>query len=163
MNAADVLALSVDAPEVELQPGDHAIRVGEAHPALFVLVLGTVEIRRGDTPLATINEPGSVVGELGLLLGTPAAADVVAPDGATLRQLHDAERLFRDVPEFGQFLATTLARRLHRVTSLLGDLHEQFADTPGALGLVPHVMANLVSTDRADTDVGSDREPDAPY
>ncbi|MEM9515021.1 MAG: cyclic nucleotide-binding domain-containing protein [Actinomycetota bacterium] len=163
MKAADVLALSVDAPQVDVQPGAHVIRVGEAHASLYVLVRGVVEVRRGDALLATIDEPGSVIGEVGLLLSTPASADVVAPQGATMRRLDDADRLFREVPEFGQFLATTLARRLHRVSSWLGDLHEQFADTPGALGLVPHVMADLVSTDRADADLGSDREPDVPY
>ena len=36
---------------------------------------------------------------MGLRLGAPASADVLAPQGATLRQLNDAERLFPEVPK----------------------------------------------------------------
>ena len=60
-------------------------------------------------------------------------------------------------------LATTLARRLYRVTSYLGDLQTQFADERGSLGLVPEVLGDLLTDPVDDVDAGSERETDSPY
>jgi CRP-like cAMP-binding protein len=163
MSGIDILALTDGEPELTLEAGETLIRYGEDHPALYLLRTGVLEVRRDGELLAELTDPGSVVGELSLLLGTPASADVVAAGPAVVRRLDDSERLFEEVPEFGRHLAITLARRLHRVTTLLGELHRQFADRPGTLGLVPGVVAELVGDHRPDAETGSDREPDAPY
>jgi len=163
MNPIDVLHLADGAPEVRFDGGDSVIVFGEADPALFVLVSGALEVRREGTTLVRLTEPGAIVGELSLLLGTKASADVVATEPTVLRRLDDAEQLFCDVPDFGRHLAMVLALRLHRVTTFLGDLQAQFAHQPGTLGLVPIVLDELLSQGRDDLDLGSDREPDAPY
>jgi CRP/FNR family transcriptional regulator, cyclic AMP receptor protein len=163
MASFDVLRLTEAAPERHVDAGETIIGFGDADPALFVLVSGELEVRRDGATLAHLSEPGAIVGELSLLLGTPASADVIAVEPSVVRRVDDAEQLFRDVPEFGQHLAITLAGRLHRVTTFLGDLQEQFADRPGTLGLVPTVLKGLLSQDQRDVDLGSDREPDSPY
>jgi len=163
MGAADIIPLIDGAPERHLVVGETVIAQDEADPALFVLISGTLEARRGDAVLAQIAEPGAIVGELSLLLGTPASADVVAVEPSVVRRIDDAGQLFRDVPEFGQHLAIMLARRLHRVTTFLGDLQDQFADRPGTLGLVPTVLSGLLDQEHQEFVLGSDREPDAPY
>jgi len=155
--------MAADAPTVRLRDREVVIRFGEVDPAVFVLEDGVLEVRRGGVALARVDEPGSMIGELSLLLGTPASADVVAVGEVTLRRLEHPEQLFREVPEFGQFLATMLARRLHRVTSWMGDLQDQFADQPGALGVLPTVLSDLLADDRPEPEIGSDREPDVPY
>jgi CRP/FNR family transcriptional regulator, cyclic AMP receptor protein len=163
MASFDVLRLTEAAPERRVDAGETIIGIGDADPALFVLVSGELEVRRDGATLAHLSEPGAIVGELSLLLGTPASADVVAVESSVVRRVDDAAQLFREVPEFGQHLAITLAGRLHRVTTFLGDLQEQFADRPGTLGLVPTVLKGLLSQDQRDVDLGSDREPDSPY
>jgi CRP/FNR family cyclic AMP-dependent transcriptional regulator len=163
MDSLDVLRLASAAPERHVAAGEAIIEFGEADPALFVLVSGGLEVRRDGAVLARLFEPGAIVGELSLLLGTPASADVIAVEPSVVHRLDDAEQLFRDVPEFGRHLAVTLAGRLHRVTTFLGDLQEQFADRPGTLGLVPTVLTGLLSQDHRDVDLGSDRETDSPY
>jgi CRP/FNR family transcriptional regulator, cyclic AMP receptor protein len=163
MASFDVLRLTEAAPERRVDAGETIIGFGDADPALFVLVSGELEVRRDGATLAHLSEPGAIVGELSLLLGTPASADVVAVGPSVVRRVDDAAQLFREVPEFGQHLAITLAGRLHRVTTFLGDLQEQFADRPGTLGLVPTVLKGLLSQDQRDVDLGSDREPDSPY
>lgn len=163
MDPRDVLRLADGAPERHVAAGDAIITFGEADPALFVLVSGVLEVRRDGATLARLDEPGAIVGELSLLLGTTASADVVAAEASVVRRLDDAEQLFREVPEFGRHLAVTLARRLHRVTTFLGDLQDQFADRPGTLGLVPTVLSGLLSHEQRDVDLGSDREADSPY
>src|SRR6056297_175334 len=163
MDSLDVVRLADGAPERRLEVGETVIVYGQADPALFVLISGVLEVRRNDATLARIGDPGAIVGELSLLLGTPASADVVAVEPSVVRRIDDAEQLFRDVPEFGRHLAVTLARRLHRVTTFLGDLQDQFADRPGTLGLVPTVLSGLLDHEHDELDLGSDREPDAPY
>jgi CRP/FNR family transcriptional regulator, cyclic AMP receptor protein len=163
MASFDVLRLTEAAPERQVDAGETIIGFGDSEPALFVLVSGELEVRRDGATLARLAEPGAIVGELSLLLGTPASADVVAIEPSVVRRVDDAEQLFRDVPEFGQHLAITLAGRLHRVTTFLGDLQEQFADRPGTLGLVPTVLTGLLSREQRDVELGSDREPDSPY
>lgn len=163
MSSAAILELTAGAPERTLSAGESLIGFGEDHPALYLLCSGALDVRRDGDLLAQITEPGSVVGELSLLLGTPASADVIAAQPSVVRRVDDPERLFREVPAFGQHLAVTLARRLHRVTSLLGELQRQFADRPGTLGVVPGVVAELVGSDRPPAETGSDREPDSPY
>jgi CRP-like cAMP-binding protein len=163
MSGAEILALTDGAPEHRLNAGETLIHFGESHPALYLLCKGALEIVHDEDRLARLTEPGSVVGELSFLLGTPASADVIATEPTLVRRVDDPERLFHDVPAFGQHIAVTLARRLHRVTSLLGELHRQFADRPGTLGLLPGVVAELMGNDRPAAETGSDREPDSPY
>jgi CRP-like cAMP-binding protein len=163
MGSFDVLGLTEAAPERRVGVGESIISLGDADPAMFVLVTGVLEVRREGVVLARLAESGAIVGELSLLLGTPASADVVAVEPSVVRRVDDAETLFRDVPEFGRHLAVTLAGRLHRVTTFLGDLQEQFADRPGTLGLVPTVLTGLLSQEQRAVDPGSDREPDVPY
>jgi CRP-like cAMP-binding protein len=108
-------------------------------------------------------EPGSLVGEIGLLLGTPANADVVAAGDTVVHRIDDAADLFIAHPEFGRHLAVVLARRLRQVTTFLGDIEQQFAGRSGMLGLVPTVLTELLSGSVGDVDPGSERELDSPY
>ena len=163
MDPLDVLRLADGAPDRQVGEGESIIGFGESDPALFVLVSGVLEIRREGIVINRISEPGSILGELSLLLETPASADVIAVEPSVVRQLDDAERLFHDVPDFGRHLAITLATRLHRLTTFLADLEEQFADRPGTLGLVPTVLKDLLSQEQRDVEIGSEREPDSPY
>jgi CRP/FNR family transcriptional regulator, cyclic AMP receptor protein len=159
----DELVAVAGGDERSLEPGETIIRFGDTDAGLFVLVSGVLEVHREGALIATIDEPGGIVGELSLLLGTEASADVSARGATVVRQFLDPVGLFRDVPEFGSHLAVVLARRLHRVTTYLGDLQQQFADRPGTLGLVPAVLENLLGGPSDSIDAGSEREPDSPY
>ena len=62
---------------------------------LYILIEGEVQILRGDVEVATVSEPGSVFGEMSILLDVPHTASVktLAPTPRLLR----GER--RDVPQ----------------------------------------------------------------
>lgn len=163
MNADDIVVATADRPDVGIGDGEAILTDGVRSHALFVLVAGTLEVRRAGQVVATIDEPGAVVGELGLLLGVPATADVVAVGSATVRRIDDAEEFFVRYPGFSRYLATLLARRLWQVSTYLSDLQAQFADRSDILGLVPTVLEDLLGSDRPEPDLGSDREDDSPY
>jgi CRP-like cAMP-binding protein len=163
MDRQDVLELAASSPIVEFSDGDLVIRQDQPTPALFVLTSGSLAVSVGGSRIALISEPGSVVGEIGLLLGSPATADVTAIGSTTVHRLDDAAELFDRHPGFGRFLAVGLARRLRQITTYLADLNEQFADRPGTLGLVPVVLEGLISGHHDDVESGSDRESESPY
>jgi len=159
----DVLALASSCPIVEVTDGHELFVAGEASGRLYVLVSGELEVRRHGRPLVRLSEPGSILGELGLLLQEPAVADVVAVGDVTAHRIDDAEDFFVRYPGFARHLATVLARRLREVSSYVADLQDQFADSSVTIGLIPHVVHGLVEEGGHAYDTGSDREPDSPY
>lgn len=163
MNADELLALVATVPAISLADGESLITDGEPNPGLFVLVDGTLRVERHGHPLATIDTHGTVVGEMALLLGTSASATVLADGPAVVRRIADVEQLFSEHPDFARYVAEVLARRLHRISTMLEDLQEQFADHGGTRALVPGVISDLLGSGRHDYDMGSDREPDSPY
>jgi len=71
----------------ELLPkGMTFIRHGEANDALWVIVSGTALVSSGGAPIAEL-QPGSAVGEMSLVSGAPAGADVVALEPLVLLKL----------------------------------------------------------------------------
>lgn len=159
----DILQLTADADEIRLADGDRIIQEGERTGALYVLVEGALEVRRRGITVVTMDEPGTIVGELGLLLDIVASADVIARGACTVRRMNDAERTFAESPEFARHLATLLAQRLWQISTYLTDLQHQYADRDDTLGLVPAVLNDLLGGRRPPAEPGSERERESPY
>jgi CRP-like cAMP-binding protein len=159
----DILELTRDEPDVTVADGEALIRADQTGTPLFVLVDGRLRVSRHGHVLAEFTEPGTVVGEIGLLLHTPASADVVSIGASTVRRMDDAERTFAGNPEFARHLATVLAQRLWRVSTFLSDLQDQYADRADTLGLMPDVLRELLGAHPAPVETGSDREDESPY
>jgi CRP-like cAMP-binding protein len=163
VDATDILRHTDSVPSLTLADGAFVLRQGERSGALYVLVSGVLEVQRRGRAVVQMSRPGIVVGELGLLLDSPASADVVAVGETTVRRLDDAQRLFDDVPEFARYIATLLAERLWQISTYLSDLQEQFADQGEVLGLVPAVLGELLGSSAPKWEPGSERETDSPY
>ena len=129
----DILEMTATAPDIAVADGDVIISEGERTHALFVLVGGTLEVRRRGRAIALMSQPGTIVGELGLLLDIVATADVVAVGDTVVRRMDDADRTFAANPAFARHLATMLASRLLQVSTYLSDLQEQYADREDTL------------------------------
>jgi CRP/FNR family transcriptional regulator, cyclic AMP receptor protein len=159
----DTIEMTSSAPDIAVADGEKVIVEGEATGALYVLVDGVLEVRRGDRPVVRMSEPGTIVGELGLLLDTVASADVVAVGECVVRRMDDAQRTFEQNPAFARHLATVLAHRLWEISTYLSDLKAQYADREDTLGLMPEVLQELLGGARPPADPGSDRETESPY
>ena len=162
VDADDLLTLVASEPRVTYEPGEKLISVGDRHPQVFVLASGVLQVERDGRVLARFDEGGSITGEIGLLLGSAATADVVAVESSVVHRVDDAERYLDQQPEFARHLAEVLARRLSRVTSYIDDVYRQFEQHGGTLGLVPKVLDDLLGSQRQDVDSGSDASPTAP-
>ena len=70
----DLLQLSSHLPEVDVGSGDEILREGERTGAVWILVSGELRVRRGATVVDWIDQPGSVIGEMAVLLDIAATA-----------------------------------------------------------------------------------------
>jgi CRP-like cAMP-binding protein len=163
MDTAAVLELTRNRPRRQLVADEMLLETGVQQSSLYVLESGELAIELGNERINTVTTPGSVIGEISMLLGLPVSADVRADGPVTVRVVEDAEELFHAEPEFGHFISVTLARRLYRITGYLDDLRRQYADSGTTLGLVTTVLEDLLRDDAPEFDPGSERESEAPY
>lgn len=140
-------------------PGEVLINEGKNTGKLFVLASGTLEILRGQTRVAMVNDPGAVLGEMSVLLGAPHTATVRTVTPCELYYYEDAAAFMRSDPEISFGIATMLAQRLNTATTYLADLKQQYAGSGSHLAMVSDVLASLVNQPPRAYDPGSDREP----
>jgi len=157
-----MLSLSSHLPEVEVAAGETLVEEGGSSGSVWVLVSGSLQVRKGDVPVNVITRPGAIVGEVSVLLGTRSAATVVAMEPCRLRHAADGKALLLEDPEVTRLLALGLAERLNFVTSYLADLKEQYGDAPG-LSMVPQVLSRLSEPRRSGALPGSARDPEPEY
>jgi CRP-like cAMP-binding protein len=125
-------------------PGDILIREGGQDGKLYVLIDGQVEVMRKDTQVSYIDEPGSMFGEMSVLLDMPFSATVKALSACRAYVIDDAIKFFMSDPAIAIEVASLLARRLYYTTSYLVDLQQQAAGKREDLDLVDRILAQLV-------------------
>ncbi|RYE09362.1 MAG: cyclic nucleotide-binding domain-containing protein [Hyphomicrobiales bacterium] len=113
---------------------------------LFVLAEGQVEVLREDTQVSYIDEPGSVFGEMSVLLDMPFSATVKALSTVKAYVIDDSLAFLGSRPEIALELAALLARRLYYTTSYLVDLQQQAAGRREDLDIVDKILAQLVQS-----------------
>jgi CRP/FNR family transcriptional regulator, cyclic AMP receptor protein len=157
----DMLVLSRHLPEVELGTGQTVVHEGGAGGGIWVLVSGALQVRKDGIPVNTITQPGAMVGELSVLLGTVHTATVEATEPSRLRYAADGNELLEH-PAVTKLVAIGLAERLNFVTSYLADLKYQYGDTPG-LSMVTDVLTRLAQPQGQAAQPGSERDPNPDY
>jgi CRP-like cAMP-binding protein len=146
---ADILAYCSGRPAVDFAPGDTLIREGgEAHE-LFVLIEGQVEVLRKQTEVSYVDEPGSVFGEMSVLLDMPYSATVKALSPVRAHVIDEPLAFLGSQAEIALELAALLARRLYYTTSYLVDLQQQAQGRREDLDLVDKILAQLAQAPEA--------------
>ncbi len=158
----DMLTLSAHLPEVEFMPGDIVVQEGGVAGSLWVLVSGALQVRKGGVPVNTITQPGALVGEISVLLGSAFSATVVATQLSVLRHAEDGQALLTSDPAITHVVAVGLAERLNFVTTYLADLKHQYGNAPG-LTMVSDVLSQLAQRQAPPARPGSARDPDPEY
>ncbi|WP_332688754.1 Crp/Fnr family transcriptional regulator [Devosia sp.] len=141
---ADILEYCEGLKQVSFKPGTVMLPEGERLGRLYVLVEGQVEVIRERTQVTHVDEPGSIFGEMAVLLDMPHSATVKALSAVTAYEIPDALTFLDSRPEFALHIATMLARRLYYTTSYLVDLQQQAAGKRQDLDLVDAILATLV-------------------
>lgn len=141
---SDILDYCSGREAVTFKPGQIMIKEGGNEGKLFVLIDGQVEVLRKDTQVSYIDEPGSIFGEMAVLLDMPSSATVKALSVVHAYVIEDAISFLASQPEIALYLATLLARRLYYTTSYLVDLQQQKEGKREDLDLVDKILAQLV-------------------
>ncbi len=157
-----MLALSAHLPEVQYAPGEVIIQEGTTTGSIWVLVSGSLEVRKGAVQVNSVVHPGALLGEVAVLLGGGHSASVVAAEPSVLRHAVDGRALLNSDPRISTYVAVGLAERLDFVTTYLADLKHQYGDAPG-LAMVSDVLARLAQRSGPRAQPGSRREPDPEY
>jgi CRP/FNR family cyclic AMP-dependent transcriptional regulator len=159
----ELLALVQDAPRRSFAAGEALLTDGQDVAALSVLLEGALRIDKAGTTVATVTEPGACVGEMSLLLGVPATADVIATAPSVVAVLDDAPTLLDTEPALARALARLLAARVQVMTSYLVDLRQQYGDHGGGLGMIDVVLDSLARDAGAGRRLASARDPEPEY
>ena len=134
------------------------IQEGGEAGGLWVLLSGRLEVSKGGTRVNTIEQPGAIVGEVSLLLGSRHGATIRALEPTRARYAADGHAFLLGDPEVTRNIAVGLAERLNYVTAYLADLKFQYGDTPG-LSMVDTVLTRLAHHQGAPARSGSARDP----
>ncbi len=140
-----LLELSRSYPLRDLAKDEVFLTEGEKSDRLYVLAEGAVEVFRGDVTIALVTEPGSVFGEMALLLGIPHTADVRAAAPSKVHVIENALEHLRGNPAMVLPIAQLLARRLRNSTTYLVDLKRQFEDHQDHFAMVDQVLESLIN------------------
>ena len=111
-------------PLATYQPGETVIVGGSKTGRLLILKKGTVAVVKEDTEIAKVAEPGSVFGELSVLLDQPHTADVCALETSQFH-IANATALLEQNPAAVLYVATVLAHRLDGANHALVQLKHQ--------------------------------------
>lgn len=148
------------APLETLAAGTVLLSEGETSGRLYVLASGAIEVLRGDTKVALVEEAGAVFGEMSVLLNRPHTATVRALTPITVYVFDDAESFLRSNPETAFLLGRLLAERLNAATTYLVDLKRQFEEHGDHLCMVGEVLEALIHQQHEDFSLEPEREGD---
>jgi CRP/FNR family cyclic AMP-dependent transcriptional regulator len=158
----DILMLSAHLPEVAFAPGDVVVHEGGAAGPIWVLVSGSLQVRKGSALVNTVTRPGALVGELSLLLNSVFSATVEAAEPSVMRYAANGRAFLSSDPAVTTLVAVGLAERLNFVTTYLADLKHQYGDAPG-LSMIPDVLRQLSERQVSVARPGSARDPDPEF
>jgi len=155
-----VLEHCVGGHELPLAANAVLMREGETSGRLYVLLEGRLDVLKGDTVVATLTEPGAMVGEMSVLLAQPHTATVRAAANSKVYQFDDAAAFLKAQPAVAMLIAQLLAHRLNAATTYLADIKRQYADHGNHLAMVGDVLESLINLSPKPVSPGSDRQPD---
>lgn len=156
----DVLASTENLPVRALAADEPLFREGDAPEGLFVLVRGELVVDTHGAVVDRLVAPGTIVGEVGALLGQPRTASVTAVSDTVVRVVDDPRVLFAAHPEVAFEIARQLAGRLHRLTAYVSDVERQFGHLDDHRSMFGELLVRIASRPPIDIDPGSDRSPD---
>jgi len=148
---ADILDYCAGQPAVRFESGETIIPEGARLGKLFVLIEGQIEVVRKDTQVSHVDEPGSVLGEMSVLLDMPHSATVKALSDVDAYVIDDAMKFLESRSEVAIHIATLLARRLYYTTTYLVDLQQQVEGRRHDLDVVDQILGSLVVEEPAAT------------
>jgi CRP-like cAMP-binding protein len=138
-----LLELSQSLEEVAFAPGEVLLQEGTTSGNLFIMTEGAVEISKQGSPIKILRQPGTLLGEVSLLLDGPHVVSVTAVQPTRCRVTRGGRDYLASNAELSLLVAEVLALRLKGMIGYLADLKEQYGDRSDSLGVVDEVLDTL--------------------
>ena len=142
---ASLLTLTFSQPTRPLKAGETLISEGDPGGTLFVLETGKLVVERDGVTIATISEPGALVGEMSVLLGTPNTATVRAVEPSAVRVVRDALAYLERQPLVALRVATILSQRLDATSAILVEMRKTAPEKAPEHGIVARLFGSLMA------------------
>lgn len=152
---ASILALTQSQPLRSLVPGERLIAEGDAGGELYVLQSGRLIVSRDGVDIATIVEPGALIGEMSVLLGIDHSATVRADRASEIRVIDNAIAFLERTPLVALHVATLACERLDRTTGLLVEMRKEAEGKVAEQGLLGRLFAALTEPPKRSGPVAS--------
>ena len=117
--------LTANRPTRPLAAGELLLAQGDGGGDLFILLSGELSVLRDGVKLASLTQPGTLVGEMSVLLGTKSTATVQAERESKVRVVRDARQILEAEPGLAMRVASLVAGRLDATSGLLVELSKQ--------------------------------------
>jgi CRP-like cAMP-binding protein len=144
--------LTASRPTRSLDDQEILLVQGEGGGDFYILMSGRLSVIRDGVSIATIDQPGTLVGEMSVLRGTPYSATVRADGPAKVRVVRDANKLLDSEPGLARRVAALVAGRLDATSALLAELAKQNKGKPSEQGLLNRIFASLYTPAASDRD-----------
>jgi CRP/FNR family transcriptional regulator, cyclic AMP receptor protein len=156
----EILEYCIGGIRRNVSPGDLVVHEGGRTGHLYVLIEGRLEVVKGDTVVASITEPGAVLGEMSVLLDKPHTATVRAASDSAIYEIDDAASFLRAQPAVAVLIARMLAQRLNVANTYLADIKRQYAGHGNHLEMVGDILQSMINLSPTQVSPGSDRQSD---
>lgn len=156
----DILEYCIGGRKRRVIAGTYVLHEGGRTGHLYVLIEGRLEVIKGEAVVASVTEPGAVLGEMSVLLDTPHTATVRAAHDSTIYEIDDASAFLRKQPAAAILIARMLAQRLNVANTYLADLKRQYAGHGTHLAMVGEVLQSMINLPPSEVSPGSDRQSD---
>jgi CRP/FNR family transcriptional regulator, cyclic AMP receptor protein len=145
-----IIELTAAEPISALAPGDVLLAEGATGGMLYVLLSGELTVERDGVKLASLTQPGTLIGEMSVLLGTPSTATVRARRESHVRTIADAANVLNTDAKLASRVAAELAARLNSTSALLVELSRKDEGKAHDQGLLARIIGALhMSSDEA--------------
>lgn len=142
---ASLLTLTYSSPTRDVAKGEELVTQGTPGRDLYVLESGKFIVERDRVPIATIDQPDSMIGEMSVLLGRPHSASVRAVSASKVRVVRDAMRILEKHPELALRIAMLQSQRLDATSALLVELNRESAGKPAEQSLIGRIFSTLMT------------------
>lgn len=122
---SSLMELTASQPAHTLAAGEILLAEGDGGGDLFILLSGELAVLRDGVRITTISQPGTIVGEISVLLGTKSTATVRAERESKVRVVRDARKILENDPGLAMRVAAVVAGRLYATSTLVVDLSRQ--------------------------------------
>lgn len=145
MDDADQILKDLDSlPKISVAAGETIFEQGTHSDFLVFLVEGSVEVVSDGMIVAHESRPGSVYGELSILLDNPHMAEVRAAKDSVLIKVPNPLAYFAEHPRVTLLVCRTIAERLTAATRYMADVRRQFSKDEGHVAMLDKILMTLI-------------------